>query len=95
VCPFLIRIVAISALVLTLSGPVSKGRAWTHDSQVLFVCERSSPICGSNSNDPKRLRLDFDEFEAKWDLVFLARISRGEPFIQRRPSHVSGQVLCF
>jgi protein-tyrosine-phosphatase len=42
VCPFLIRIVAISALVLTLSGPVSKGRAQTHDSQVLFVCEHGN-----------------------------------------------------
>lgn len=41
-CLFLSRMVAISALVLTLSGPVSKGHAQTHDSQVLFVCEHAN-----------------------------------------------------
>jgi hypothetical protein len=34
-----IRIVAISAFVLTLGCSVSKGPVQTHDSQVLFVCE--------------------------------------------------------
>jgi protein-tyrosine-phosphatase len=37
-----IRIVAISAFVLTLGCSVSKGPVQTHDSQVLFVCEHGN-----------------------------------------------------
>lgn len=38
----LIRIVAISAFVLTLGGSVSRNHAQTLDSQVLFVCEHGN-----------------------------------------------------
>jgi arsenate reductase len=38
----LIRIIAISALVLPLGCSVSKSHAQTHDSQVLFVCEHGN-----------------------------------------------------
>jgi protein-tyrosine-phosphatase len=37
-----IRIVTISALVLTLGCSLPKGHAQTHDSQVLFVCEHGN-----------------------------------------------------
>ena len=38
----LIRIVALSAFVLTLGCSVAKSHAPTHDSQVLFVCEHGN-----------------------------------------------------
>jgi arsenate reductase (thioredoxin) len=71
-----IRIVAISAFVLTLGCSLSKGPVQTHDSQVLFVCEHGnvkSLMAASYFNQLARERR----------LPFQA-VSRGSPPIRRR-----------
>ena len=52
-------------------------------------CFRSSPLCGSNSKEPKRYKPDFAGFEANRNLIFLPEYSHVKDFIQRHAFHFS------
>src|SRR5262249_4581506 len=75
------------------SSTVSMATGWP-SSRIRNPCFRSSPVCGSNSKDPKRYAIGFATFEANGHSQFFGSIALPPCFLQRfRFTNIAKSIL--